>query len=123
MTDGTHPVRLLLRDKEGRVYKESKSFIIASKPPVVRVRLASRQVRRGEAVRLQVSASATTRTIVARMPGAAPVSLHWNPEAKTNTGQLIVPSHLPVGTYRLTVNAEDFAHNVGTQEVNLDVLP
>ncbi len=123
MADGTYPVRLMLRDKDGHVYRESKSFVIASKPPVVRVQLNKRQVRRGEVVQLQVGASSTTRTIVARMSGAMPVHLRWNAEMKSNTGQMVVPAHLAAGTYKLTVTAEDFAHNIGSQEVALDVLP
>ena len=34
LADGTYPVRLILRDRDGRVFRESKSFIIASHPPV-----------------------------------------------------------------------------------------
>lgn len=123
MTDGTYHVRLILRDKGGRVYREAKSFVIASKPPVVRVKLDKTQYRRGDAVRLHVSASATTRTITARMPGASPAYLRWSAGTKTNTGQLVVPAHLPAGRYKVTVNAEDFAHNIGSQEVTLEVLP
>ncbi len=123
MADGTYKVRLLLRDKQGRVYEESKTFVIASQPPVVRVKLDHAQVHRGETVQLKVSASDTTRTIVARMYGATPVNLHWNPQAAANLGELTVPPSLPAGRYKLTVTAEDFAHNIGSQEVNLDVLP
>jgi hypothetical protein len=36
---------------------------------------------------------------------------------------MIVPAHLPAGRYKLTVTAEDFAHNIGSQEVSLEVLP
>ena len=39
MADGTHTVRLILRDRQGRAFRESKTFVIASKPPTVRVRL------------------------------------------------------------------------------------
>jgi Ca-activated chloride channel homolog len=123
MADGTHNVRLILRDKQGRVYRESKSFVIASKPPVVRVNLDKPQYRRGEQVQMRVNASATTRTIVARMHGASPVHLRWNSEMKSNSGVMIVPAHLPAGRYKLTVTAEDFAHNIGSQEVSLEVLP
>src|SRR5271170_2736299 len=35
MADGTYPVRLILRDRDGSVYRESKSFVIASHPPVI----------------------------------------------------------------------------------------
>ncbi|MGH8700331.1 MAG: VIT domain-containing protein [Burkholderiales bacterium] len=123
MADGAYRVRLMLRDRNGNVYRESKSFVIASQPPVVRVKLARERVRRGEAVALRVSASATTRTIVARMPGVAPVNVRWNQKENANTGELIVPGDLPAGKYTLTVIAEDIAHNIGSQEVALEVAP
>jgi Ca-activated chloride channel family protein len=116
-------VRLILRDRKGQVFRESKTFVIASKPPVVRVRLDQARVRRGETVRLRASASATTRTIVARMYGVGPVSLRWNAQAAANTGEFIVPAHLAAGRYTLTVTAEDFAHNIGSQEVSIEVAP
>ncbi len=123
MTDGTYRVRLILRDRADRSFRESKTFVIASQPPVVRVHLDKRRYQRGEPVRMSVSASRTTRTVVARMYGAAPVSLHWSPQAAANTGELLLPAHLPAGRYVLTVTAEDFAHNIGSQEVPLEVLP
>ena len=123
LPDGTHSVRLLLRDRSGRLFRETKTFVIASKPPTVRVKLAKAGYRRGEVIELRVSASASTRTITARMYGAMPAYLHWNPSLASNTGQLVVPSHLPAGKYKLTVSAEDMAHNIGTQEVALEVLP
>ncbi len=123
MSDGTHQVQLILRDEQGNAYREQKSFVIASKPPVVRAKLDRTSYRRGEAVRLQVSASATTRTIVARMYGVAPVRLTWNAEARSNTGEFRIPDDLPAGEYRLIVSGEDFAHNIGTQEVSLAVVP
>lgn len=123
MADGTYKVQLVLRDRDGRTYREAKTFIIASKPPVVQVKLARSQVRRGDTVDLRVSASESTRTIVARLPGAAPVYIRWNPDASANTGALAIPTTLPAGRYKLTVTAEDFAHNIGTREVEIDVLP
>lgn len=123
LTDGSYKVRLLLRDKQGRVFEESKTFVIASQPPVVRVKLDHAQVRRGETVKLQVSASDTTRTIVARMYGASPVYLRWNSQMGSNTGEMTVPSQLAAGRYKVTVTAEDFAHNIGSKEVDLEVLP
>lgn len=123
MTDGTYQVRLVLRDRQGRVYRESKSFVIASKPPVVRVKLDKARYRPNEAVKLRVSASSTTRTVTARLYGASSVRLHWNPEMASNTGELFLPATMPAGRYVLTVTAEDFAHNIGSQEVPLEVLP
>jgi Ca-activated chloride channel family protein len=74
-------------------------------------------------VRLQVSASDTTRTIVARMFGAAPAYLKWNAQTGSNTGELLVPASLPAGRYQVTVTAEDFAHNIGSGEVEIEILP
>lgn len=123
MNDGTYSVRLLLRDRAGHVYREAKTFVIASKPPVVRVRLGKERFRRGEAVKVRASASNTTRTLIARMYGVAPVSLRWNGREGVNTGEFAIPAHLPAGRYTLTVTAEDFAHNIGTGEVALEVVP
>lgn len=129
LADGTHPVRLVLRDRNGRTYQESKTFLIASKPPLVRAKLEGMgtdkvgAAKAGQMVRLTAQASATTRTITARMFGAAPVTLRWDGQAKANVGQLRVPPSLPPGKYTITVTAEDIAHNVSSQEVALHVLP
>jgi len=123
MTDGTYTVRLILRDREGHVYRESKTFVIVTQPPIVRVRLDRKQFRPGESIPLRVSASAWTRTVVARMYGAEPAHLVWNQDAGANVGHLLVPADLPAGPYTLTVTAEDIAHNIGSQEVTIEVLP
>jgi Ca-activated chloride channel family protein len=121
MSDGTYEVRLIMRDREGHVYRESKSFVIASKPPVVRVKVDKPRYRSGEPVRLKVQASGMTRTITARLYGAMPVSLHWNTAAAANTGELVVPDGMAPGKYTVRVTAEDIAHNIGTGEVSLEV--
>ena len=123
MTDGTYVVRLILRDREGHVYRESKTFVIVTRPPVVRVHLDKKQFRRGELIPLRVSASARTRTVLARLYGAEPAYLAWNQDAGANTGNLLVPTDLPAGAYTLTVTAEDIAHNIGSQEVTVEILP
>ncbi len=123
MPDGKHTVRLILRDREGRVYRESKSFLIASKPPVVRAKFDKTRFRRGETVELRVSASQSTRTLTARMYGVPAVDLRWNAKAGYNTGRFVIPENLPAGTYPLKLVAEDFAHNIGYEEVRIDVLP
>ena len=123
LEDGVHRVRLVLRDQAGHVYRESKTFVIASKPPLVRVKLDRKQYHRGDSVHLRVSASATTRTVIARLYGAQPVRLHWNSDMASSTGVLLVPAHLAPGAYTVTVTAEDFAHNIGSQEVSIEVQP
>jgi len=123
MQDGTYSVRLILRDRQGNTYREAKTFVIASKPPVVQVKLDRKRFQRGQTINLNVSASQSTRTLVARLDGAAPVELRWDSRAAANTGKVLIPNETIPGTYKLTVTAEDIAHNIGTQEVQIEVLP
>jgi Ca-activated chloride channel family protein len=123
MRDGTYDVRLVLRDKLGHTYREAKSFVIASTPPTVRIHLDRRRFHRGDTLALNVNASETTRTLVARLDGADSAFLHWNQQAGANTGEIVVPAEMPPGKYQLTVTAEDIAHNTGSQEVQIEVVP
>jgi Ca-activated chloride channel family protein len=123
MEDGTHTVRLVLRDRNGSVYREAKTFVIASKTPTVKIILSRKQFRKGESIQLRVQASASTRTLLAQLEGAAPVNLRWNPDESASTGEIAVPSELVPGRYRLTVTAEDIAHNIGVQEVQVEIIP
>ncbi len=123
MQDGTYTVRLILRDRLGHTYREAKTFVIASKPPVVQVTLNRKRFQRGQAIDLKVEASESTRTLVARMEGTLPVALRWDAKASANTGSLFIPNETIPGSYKLTVIAEDIAHNIGTQEVQIEVLP
>ncbi len=123
MTDGVYPVRLILRDRSGQVYREEKTFVIASTPPKVKVRLNRTSFRGGDVVPLRVNASESTRTLSARLEGLGPVFLHWDRAAGASTGDLPLPAGLPAGDYLLTVTAEDVAHNLGTAEVHIEVLP
>src|SRR5262249_44045476 len=116
MADGTYLVRLILRDRAGHVYRESKSFVIASKAPVLRARLEKPRVPAGEKVRIWARAWGNARPIRARLYGSMPVPLRWNSAAKANTGELAVPAFLPPGKYTVHVTAEDIAHNIGAQE-------
>jgi Ca-activated chloride channel family protein len=123
MSDGAYQVRLILRDKDGQVYREQKSFVIASKPPVVKVKLAKTRYRAGEAIALVVRASENTRTLTARVEGLAPVSLHWSRDQEASTGELLLPARMPAGDYILAVTAEDVAHNLASAEVHIEVVP
>jgi Ca-activated chloride channel family protein len=123
MQDGTYTVRLVLRDKHGHTYRESKTFVIASKPPVIQIKLPTKRYHRGQTMDLRVSASQSTRTLVARLEGAVPVGLSWDARAGVSTGQLVIPEQAVPGNYKLAVTAEDIAHNIGTQEVQIEVLP
>ena len=123
MKDGTYSVRLILHDTHGNTYNEAKTFVIASTPPTVKIQLARTSLHRGETLEIHAAATASTRTLTARLEGVTPVTMRWNPKAQTNTGTLNIPPDLPIGRYTLTITAEDIAHNLGTQEVPIDVLP
>ena len=68
-----------------------------------------------------VSADATNE--LAQITEARKESKRWNAVDKSNTGVMTIPAQLPAGKYSLTVTAEDFAHNIGSQEVALEVIP
>jgi Ca-activated chloride channel family protein len=123
MQDGTYTVRLVLRDKQGNTYREAKTFVIASKPPVVQVKLDRKRFQRGQVMNLKVRASQNTRTLFARLEGSPAAELKWDSRAGMNTGQLLIPEQMAPGSYKLTVTAEDIAHNIATQEVAIEVLP
>ncbi len=123
LPDGTYPVRLVMRDRFGQAYRESKTFVIASKSPAVQIKLPRSRYRRGEVLELKVTASQNTRTLVARLEGAAPAALHWDARAGANTGGLLIPGQMIPGTYHLTVTAEDIAHNMGSQGVDIEIVP
>jgi Ca-activated chloride channel family protein len=123
MRDGTYDVRLILRDRSGNAYRETKSFVIASTPPTVKILLPSTRLHRGETIVLRASASASTQTLTARLPGSLPVDLRWNAALRSDVARLTVPAGMPLGSSVLTVTAEDVAHNLGTQEVRIDVVP
>ena len=55
--------------------------------------------------------------------GADAVQLRWNPAVGSNVGELVVPDRTLPGQYKLTVTAEDIAHNIGSQEVSIEILP
>ena len=123
LADGVHVVRLILRDRDGHVYREQKTFVISSHPPAIRVQLGATRVRGGDKLSLRVQASETTRTITAQLYGVEPLSLHWTEREKANTGTLAIPTGLPAGRYSVHVTAEDIAHNVSHQEVPIEILP
>ena len=123
MKDGTYSVRLILRDTQGNTYNEAKTFVIASTPPTVKLQLSRSSMRRGETLEIRAQASASTRTLTARLEGVAPIALRWDSRSLASTGRLTLPRDLPIGRYTLTVTAEDVAHNMGSQEVRVDVIP
>ncbi|MBS1842001.1 MAG: VWA domain-containing protein [Acidobacteria bacterium] len=123
LEDGAYPVRFVMRDKAGHTYEESKTFVIASKSPTVQIKLAKKRYHQGEVLDLKVDASQSTRTLVARLEGAIPVNLKWDAKSGINMGQLFIPPQMAPGAYQLVVTAEDFAHNMGSQGVEIEIVP
>ena len=79
---------------------------------------------------VRAGATATTRSLTARLQGDGPNSgaygvadLRWNPTALSSTGRLRIPDSISPGTYTLSVTAEDIAHNIGSQEVKIEIIP
>ncbi len=121
MPDGTYTCRLLLTDKNGRGFEEKKTFVVDSHAPRVKINLRSNKVRAGEKLHLRVFADSDTKQISAKLYGAQPVRLFWSNAEKANVGNLVIPKNLSPGKYILTVTAEDFAHNLSTEETTLEI--
>jgi Ca-activated chloride channel homolog len=123
LEDGTYTVRLILRDGQGHSYREEKTFVIASRLPVIHIKLKQKRYQRGQTMHLRVAASQNTRRLVARLEGAAPAELRWDSRAQASTGELTIPAHVIPGKYKLTVTAEDIAHNIATEGVDVEIVP
>jgi len=122
LPDGTYRCRLLMTDKNGNGYQETKSFVIDSHAPKLGVKLDDKPIKAGEELIVKVSADSDTVRLFARMYGAQPVRLSWSQQDQTNVGKLRVPANLAAGRYMLTISAEDAAHNQSTAEVPIEVL-
>jgi Ca-activated chloride channel homolog len=122
LPDGTYRCRLLMTDKNGNGYQETKSFVIDSHAPKLRVNLDDKPIKAGEDLIVKVSADSDTVRLFARIYGAQPVRLSWSQQDQTNVGKLRVPADLAAGRYMLTISAEDAAHNQSTAEVPVEVI-
>ena len=122
LPDGTYRCRLLMTDKSGNGYQETKSFAIDSHAPRLGVKVDDKPIKAGEDLIVKVSADSDTVRLFARIYGAQPVRLSWSDQAQTNVGKLRVPANLAAGRYMLTISAEDAAHNQSTAEVPIEVM-
>jgi len=120
--DGRYNAILVMKDKEGNIYKEKKTFIIDRKPPILRLELPQAVLTAGEEVLLKAYASKDTRRIEASIDGCLPFPLVYNPKYLASTGILRIPRNLPTGRYMLKVVAEDFAFNTTYKEMDVDVV-
>ena len=122
MADGNYTCRLLLTDTDGNGFEETKTFVVDSNAPVLKIDLAKTTFRSGETIEIRVSADQDTAKLTAKFYGAKPVQLFWSNMEKANIGRLVVPNSIASGNYVLTVSAEDFAHNQSSEEVRVEVL-
>jgi len=122
LPDGTYRCRLLLTDRDGNAYQETKSFVIDSHAPKLKVRLDNTTVRAGDDLTVRVSADSDTVRLFARMYGSQPAQLTWSRQEQTNVGKLRIAAGLATGRYTITVSAEDSAHNQSTAEIPIDVI-
>lgn len=122
MTDGSYNCRLILVDKQGRAYQEEKSFVIDSRPPIIKASVNKPVVHAGEDLIITANADSDTRKIAARIFGAMPVPIVWDAKSKASVGHLRIPEGLPSGTYTIQITAEDFAHNSSVTELTIEVL-
>jgi len=122
LPDGTYRCRLLMTDRDGNAYQETKSFVIDSHAPRLKVVLDKTNIRAGEDLVVKVSADSDTVRLFARMYGSQPAQLTWSTQEQTNTGKLRIAAGLATGRYTITVSAEDAAHNQSTTEIPIDVV-
>lgn len=122
MADGTYFCRILMTDKNGNGYQEEKSFVVDAHAPKPKISLEKKTYHAGEEISLKVSSDKDTSKLIAKFYGAKPTQLFWSNQDKTNTGKLKIPNNLAAGKYFLTVTAEDFAHNLSTTEIEVEIL-
>jgi hypothetical protein len=121
MKDGTYHCRILLRDKKGNQYRETKSFMIDSRAPVFQARWEGR-LKAGEKIKIIVSADQDTRYLFARFDVLPPIRIEWSKQDKASVGYLTLPEKLAPGAYDLQIFGEDFAHNQSHLTRKVEVL-
>ncbi len=122
MADGVYNCRLLLTDIDGNGFEETKTFVVDSQAPSLKIELAKTTFQSGEEIEIRVSAEKDTAKLTAKFYGAKPVELIWSNSAKASVGKLVVPANIASGQYFLTVLAEDFAHNQSAEEIRVEIL-
>jgi Ca-activated chloride channel homolog len=122
MIDGLYSCRILLTDREGNGYQETKSFVVDSHAPKVKINLEKTNFHAGDEILLKVSADKDTTKLIGKLYGTVPTQLFWSNQDKINVGKLKIPNGLATGKYILTVTAEDAAHNLSTTEIEVQVL-
>src|SRR4030095_12317714 len=86
LPDGIYRCRLLMTDKNGNGYQETKSFVIDSHSPRLKVKLENTNVRGGDDLVITVAADSDTVRLLASMYGSQPAPLTWSPQEQANVG-------------------------------------
>ena len=97
--------------RRGTRTAKQKTFVIASTPPEVKIKLERTRFHRGEVMLVKAGATASTRTLMARLEGAAPVDLRWSRAAEASVGEMRIPETLACGD----VHAFGDGRRYGTQ--------
>ena len=72
---------------------------------------------------LTVFADADTRRLSARLgEGGASWPIEWDGKVLASRGEVLIPEDLPPGRYPLVLVAEDFAHNLSSQILDVVVM-
>jgi Ca-activated chloride channel family protein len=93
MKDGRYPVRILLKDASGAHLSETKHVILDGTAPEIHPELPA-TAKAGEVLKVIVRADADVVLLSARLDGAPPIPLRWDPELKRSVGLLRVPEGL-----------------------------
>ena len=117
--DGEMPVRIVLRERNGRTSVETKRAVVDGTPPTVTPLLPT-QAAAGAPVRLAARADADVVALTARLGDGLPVPLRWDGAAKANVADLTLPDR-PAGTVPVLFEAIDGAGNHGFARATLRI--
>lgn len=121
MKDGRYPVRILIQDASGARVSETKHFVLDGTPPAIQPSVPA-SARAGELVRITAKADQDVVLLSARVGGAPPVPLRWDPAAACSVALLRVPPGAS-GPQEVVFEAVDGAKNRGFARATMEVRP
>ena len=123
--DGVYECTLVLQDVRNQLYVEKKRFRVDSTAPVFTLTGdgVGRRYAPGDVIPWEVRAPADTRRISAFNPVLGKAELTYDPRSHSSRGFLAIPSGVPPGLYRFTVEAVDFAQNQFSRTITIEVRP
>lgn len=119
LKDGRYGVRILIHDASGARISETKHFVLDGTPPTI-LPDPLPAARTGDTVRVSVRTDADVIVLTARMAGAPPVPLRWDPASQRSVGLLRVPAGVP-GVREILFEAVDGAKNHSFARTTLEV--